>query len=120
VTGIYAIIRKTSKGTGLKMDEKNYKITLGDGTEIDNLRLNGNNYISTESVGADIFDGNCSPVMISDGTNDEIHDNMELVQINESNGEYWFVLRDVSSEELSKIKIRSDIEYVAMMAGVEL
>lgn len=27
------------------MEEKIYKITLGDGTEISNLKLNGNNFI---------------------------------------------------------------------------
>lgn len=30
------------------MEEKIYKIILGDGTEISNLKLNGNNFISTE------------------------------------------------------------------------
>ena len=28
------------------MDEKNYTITLEDGTQIENLRMNGNNFIS--------------------------------------------------------------------------
>ena len=102
------------------MDEKNYKITLNDGTEINNLKLNGNNYISTEPIDPIIFDGNCSPVVISDGTHDEIHDNMELVQITEVNGKYWFVLRDFSADELAQIKMRSDIEYVAMMTDIEL
>ena len=34
--------------------------------------------------------------------------------------EYWFVLRDISKAEMEKIKMQSDIEYIAMMAGVEL
>jgi hypothetical protein len=101
------------------MDEKIYTITLADGTLIENLRLNGNNYISTEPINAVIFEGNCSPIVISDGTHNETHDNMELIQITEVNGEYWFVLRDISLEELKQIKIRSDIEYLAMMTGVE-
>ena len=32
------------------MEEKIYKITLGDGTEISNLKLNGNKFISTEKI----------------------------------------------------------------------
>ena len=32
------------------MEEKIYKITLGDGSEISNLKLNGNNFISTEKI----------------------------------------------------------------------
>lgn len=103
------------------MDEKIYKITLADGTEIRNLRLNGNNYISNVAIDETVFIGNCSPVHISDGTSDEIHANMELVQVMEQvPGEYWIVLRDVSTEELARMKMQSDIEYVAMMSGVEL
>jgi hypothetical protein len=102
------------------MNEKTYTVTLADGTVIGNLKLNGNNYISTELIAPGVFDGNCSPVVIDDGTCDETHDNMELVQLTEVNGEYWFVLRDISFEELSRIKIQADIEYVAMMVDVEL
>lgn len=102
------------------MDDKIYKITLADGAVIDNLKLNGNNFISKTRIAAEMFLDNCSPVIISDGDNDEVHENVELVQLSEMNGEYWFVLRDIPTDELEKIKMQSDIEYVAMMAGVEL
>ena len=102
------------------MDEKIYTVTLADGTAISNLRLNGNNYISTEPIDAAIFDGNCSPVIINDGIKNETHDNMQLVQVTESASEYWFILRDLSSEELARIKMQSDIEYLAMMSNIEL
>lgn len=102
------------------MDEKNYKITLADGRMIDNLKLNGNNFISKTPIDEAMFINNCSPVIISDGSNEENHPSMELVQVTENGGEYWFVLREFSSEELTQMKIQSDIEYVAMMAGVEL
>jgi len=102
------------------MDEKIYKITLSDGTELNGLRLNGNNFISDIVVQASIFESNCSPVIINNGDTDFHHENMELVQITEMTGKYWFILRDISFEELAKIKMQADIEYVAMMAGVEL
>lgn len=103
------------------MDEKIYTIILADGTSIENLRLNGNNFIARTMIDPAIFAENCSPVTISDGTNEEVHSDMELVQVTKSDsGDYWFVLRDISEEELSKIKMQSDIEYVAMMTGVEL
>lgn len=102
------------------MDEKIYKITLTDGTVIDNLKLNGNNFISNEIIDPAIFKGNCSPVVISDETHDDIHNNMELVQVTNVNGDYWIVLRDISISELRQLKLQSDIEYVAMMSGVEL
>lgn len=103
------------------MEEKIYKITLGDGTEISNLKLNGNNFISTEKIEESVFADNCSPVTISDGITETVHPNMELVQIVEQvPGEYWFVLRDISEEEFARIKMQSDIAYIAMMSNVEL
>lgn len=103
------------------MDEKIYKITLTDGTVIENLKMNGNNFISLLPVTEDMFLYNCSHVVINDGENDVLHDNMELVQITEpETGVYWFVLRDISEQELAQIKMQSDIEYIAMMSGVEL
>ena len=95
------------------MEEKIYKIILGDGTEISNLKLNGNNFISTEKIEESVFADNCSPVTISDGTTETVHPNMELVQIVEQvPGEYWFVLRDISEEEFARTKMQSDIAYV--------
>ncbi len=102
------------------MDTKTYTITLADGTVLDDLKLNGNNFISNTAINADIFDENCYTVIISDGVNSETY-NMELVQITEQEpGKYWFVLRELSASELARIKMQSDIEYVAMMAGIEL
>ena len=103
------------------MDTKTYTITLADGTVLDNLKLNGNNFISNTAINADIFNENCSPIIVSDGVNSETHNNMEFVQVTEQEpGKYWFVLRELSASELARIKMQSDIEYVAMMAGIEL
>ena len=102
------------------MEDRTYSITLADGTVLDNLRLNGNNFISKTPVDPVLFNGNCSPVVISDGEVEETHENMELVQVTPYQGEYWFILRDLSSAELASMKMQSDIEYVAMMAGIEL
>lgn len=102
------------------MDNKIYTITLADGTVIHNLTINGNNYISKTKLVEDTFRDNCSPVTINDGTNDEVHPFMDLLQITENDGEYWLVLRDIPADELEKMQMKSDIEYLAMMGGVEL
>ena len=73
-----------------------------------------------KNITKEIFEDCCSPVVISDGETEVVHDNMELVQITPMGKEYWFVLRDISKAEMEKIKMQSDIEYIAMMAGVEL
>lgn len=54
------------------MDDKIYKITLADGTVIDNLKLNGNNFISPVEIDETIFDGNCLNVTINDGEKDDV------------------------------------------------
>ena len=108
------------KGEIVAMDEK-YNITLADGTELSNLALNGNNFISTAPLDESTFRDNCSPVVISNGETSVTHENMELVQVvQQFPGEWWFVLRDLSQEELARMKTQSDIEYIAMMAGIEL
>ena len=102
------------------MDEKIYKITLADGTVIDNLRLNGNNYISDKELTADMFLGNLAKVIVNDGERDTVYENMELVQIVKYDEEYWFVLRTMTKRELQDLKNRADIDYLAMMSDIEL
>lgn len=102
------------------MDEKFYKITLADGTVIDNLRLNGNNYISDKELTADVFLGKLNKVVINDGERDVVYDNMTLVQIVKYDEEYWFILRTMTKRELQDLKNRADIDYLAMMSDIEL
>ena len=46
---------------------------------------------------------------------------MELIKLEqESDGTYWLILRAIPAERLEKMKMRSDIEYLAMMTDVEL
>lgn len=103
------------------MEETIYSITLANGDVLDGLRLNGNNYISTQPVTEEMFEYNLSHVTITDNNgHSEEHTNMTLVQVSVVGQEYWFIIRDITEEELAAIKVRSDLEYVAMMTGVEL
>lgn len=95
------------------MDDKIYKITLGNGTVIDQLRLNGNNFISATEIDKSVFSGVLSKVVINDGEKDEIHTNMELVQITKVDDKYWFILRDVSDKEMTQ---RAFMSAASMMA----
>lgn len=102
------------------MDEKIYSVTLADGTTIENLRLNGNNFVSDDPIDKSIFDGNCHSVKVSDGETETVHENMECVQVTQMGIEYWFVLRELSESELKEAKTQASIEYIAMMCDVEL
>lgn len=102
------------------MDERIYTVTLADGKKLIGLRLNGNNFISETEISPDVFEGNCSPVVISDGKTEEVHENMALIHLTKMGDEFWFALRDFSEAELTQMRMRADIEYIAMMAGVDL
>lgn len=96
------------------------KIVLSNGREIANLKMNGNNFISRTAVTDELFEGGLSPVRIDRDGVQEIHSNMELVQITQVDGEYWFVLRDIPQKELDDIQIRADVDFIAMMTDIEL
>lgn len=102
--------------------EKSFKITLADGTQLKNLKLNGNNYISKIEITEDDFKGKLSKITIeneTDKTSEEL-EHMELVQIVHYEDGYYFVLRQLSADEIDKIKTKADIEYLAMMTDVDL
>ena len=105
--------------------EKSWKITLADGTKLENLSLNGNNFVSENEITEDIFNGNLLKVKIEGKTEEgqniiEEHNHMELIQIAKYNDGYYFALRDLTEEELEKMKMQSDIEYLAMMSDIDL
>lgn len=102
------------------MEEKKYTITLADNTVLDNLTLNGNNFVSKTAVQASLFVGNCSPMTISDGETEEVHEFAELVQVKQYGDEYWMVFRDIPENERKEAKVRSDVDYIAMMTDVDL
>ena len=92
-------------------------IALSNGTELTGLELNGNNYISKEALTEETFNDGLSPVAI----NGEVHDQMALAQcIQHEDGRTWFILRDVTAEEVAQAKLRADIDFLALMTDVEL
>lgn len=102
--------------------EKSWKITLSDGIQLKDLKLSGNNYISKTKITEDDFKGKLSKVIIENET-DKISvelEHVELVQIVHYEDGYYFVLRQLSADEIDKIKTKADIEYLAMMTDVDL
>ena len=104
--------------------ESTYTIILADQTELKNLHLNGNNFVSDVEVFEDQFQNNLSPVTIREDATGmfEEHPHMELVQIAhyEKLDGWYLILRDISQKELDDMKLKADIEYLAMMTEVDL
>ena len=89
-----------------------YKIKLADGAIIDNLELNGNNYIP-KKLDKDIFTDNLSEVAITD--ND---DNVEVlydqkVQFARIGEVETFIFSDKTKDEIEKERLRQENETLS-------
>lgn len=99
------------------------KITLQDGTVLDDLKLNGNNYISQVPISDDVFKGNLGTVTVTDEDTETVYTDMKLIQNIEFQGEYWFILAEKTEQDRLNEFIaqqRADIDYLAIMSEVEL
>ena len=97
-----------------------YKIKLADGTELDNLELNGNNYISQDIIEDSVFDNNLDVVEISDGETTQIYTDMKLMSNRVDNGRSWFILGEKSKQEKLMEQLNSRIEQYELLFNILL
>lgn len=76
-----------------------YKITLKDGTRLENLELNGNNYISSKVLPDSVFEGKLGEVKISDGETETVYKDMVLIANRVFDGKSWFILTEKTEEQ---------------------
>lgn len=76
-----------------------YKITLADGTKLDNLELNGNNYIAEGVIDDSVFKDNLATVTITDGKETTTYEDMVLLSHRVDGGRSWIVLGVKSEKE---------------------
>lgn len=76
-----------------------YTMTLSDGTKLENLELNGNNWISSSKLTEKDFEGKLVKVSATDREHTYSFENALLVQIMEIENKYWFILREKTREE---------------------
>lgn len=99
--------------------EKTITITLADGTVLENIGINGNNYISDEEISASVFEDNLHKVEIYDSATEQtqtLHD-AELVQLVKYDEEYWFIFREKTSAELDLDALNSAVMELAEIIG---
>ena len=102
--------------------EDNYTIVLADGTRLEGLVRNGTNYISDTPVDPEIFENNCSPLLIIDnGTEEgEYYEYADLVHCKQEIDGCYIAFRRVPDIEIWEAKMRSDLDYLAMMNNIDL
>lgn len=82
-----------------------YSITLSDGTKLDNLALNGNNFVSSTKLTEDDFKNKLSKVTITDDDGKaKNYTDMVLVQVTQMGDETWFILGEKTQDDLSKLR----------------
>lgn len=110
-----------------------YTITLSDGSKLENLRLNGNNFIANYQLSEADFKYKLSSIDIeSDSPVTEPmfgielghHENMQLLALQHGEsymkpGEYWFALGPIPEEEMRYAETNAKIAYLAMMTDVD-
>lgn len=82
-----------------------YSVTLSDGTKLDNLTLNGNNFISSVKMTEADFQGKLSKVTITDDNGkSKDYTDMVLVQVTQMGDASWFILAEKAQDEVSELK----------------
>ena len=100
-----------------------WKVTLADGSVIDNLTLNGNNFVSETELTAADFDGKLAHVTIAAPEGEDAfglageHGPMMLAEdrVQVWPDGYYFVLLDIPTSKLREIKVDSRLDYIEMM-----
>lgn len=92
-----------------------YTIKLSDGTTLENLGLNGNNFVSRAEVTETTFTGKLKGVEITDDEGKiKKHDEMELVQVAHYADGYYFILVDKVATETEQLA-KAIADLTAMM-----
>ncbi len=97
-----------------------YTITLADGKKITGLTKNGDNFVSESKVDETLLVDNLSVMTVSDGEVERVYHNVELVQQVQYSDGWYLAFRELTAQELKEIELNAKIEYIAMMANVEM
>lgn len=102
-----------------------YEVILSNGTVLDNLILNGNNFESKSEISESVFEDGLGVVTIvchdvESGTTETVFDDMKLVALMPYEGGTRFILDVMSEDEIWKRSVLSNIDYMAMMADIEI
>lgn len=96
------------------------KIILSNGNVIDNLMINGNNYMSNEIISDDIFKDGLAIVTVVDGADSTEYKNMKLIQNIVIDEKTWFILAEKTEEEILKERLKSTEDALMMLMDLQM
>lgn len=89
------------------------KMILSDGTELDNLELNGNNYVSKEEVTREMFEGKLDTVTIESEEGTEEMTDCVLDNLMQYGDEWFFIIMARTPEESAALDLEAQVMYTA-------
>jgi hypothetical protein len=102
--------------------EKTYSLYIDNELIAENLTMNGNNYVSSEEVTGFPATFKLTVKDNEDNVTEEREHArlLQQVQYEWDGGKWYLAFADVSEQEIKEAKVRSDIDYIAMEAGIDL
>ena len=107
-----------------------YSVILSDGKSLSGLEVSSDYFVSKAEVRAEDFEGRLARIEVVDDGGEVVseaaplevgeHEDMELFNLFKTDGQWYFCLRERDKSEAESLRDRADIEYIAMMTGVEL
>lgn len=97
-----------------------YEITLSNGTRLENLVLNGNNYISETIIPDSAFDGGLDTVTISDGETEKTYSDMVLLNNRIEDGKSWFILEEKTETQKKEEALNKYLEEIGSAINIIL
>ena len=105
-----------------------YSVTLSNGVKLTGLHVNGSAFETQEDVSREDLAGGLRRVVVKRESEDEgegympegEYENMKLGYYGRHGGVLQFVLCEADAREQELLRLRGDIDYVAMISGVEL
>ncbi len=97
-----------------------YTLTFDDGSTLENLERNGNTFETDQDIDETYFEGKLGHIVMDDGETEQEFENVVLVRLWKFENTVYFVLRELTQDEINQMQNRADIEYIAMMADIDL
>ena len=99
-----------------KAKTEKVKIAFQNGTEME-AEENGSSLITDSSPD---FPADLSSVAVIGAGGERIYKNAEIVECASVDNRYWFTFREIPESERIARQTQANIEYVAMMADIDL
>ncbi len=92
------------------------KITFNDGTKI-TAEVNGNSYIVNEKPE---FPEDLTDVVVEEKGEEKAIKDGRVVECASVDGRYWFAIIEIPEQERILTHLQSSVDYIAMMADIDL